>query len=60
MAHHDPLTTPGHGVIKRAGARRGAVSVTTGHVSGARTKEKKGPTTLKDFLSLSFSSFLPF
>ena len=59
MGRHDPLTTPGHGIIKRAGARRGAVSITTGHVSGACTKERKGPTTLNDFLSLSFFSFLP-
>ena len=59
MERHDPLTTPGHGIIRRTRTLRGAVPITTGYVSGARTKERKGPTTLKDFLSLSFFSFLP-
>ena len=44
---------------RRTGARCGAVSVITYRVSRAHTKEKKGPMILKDFLSLSFSSFLP-
>ena len=43
---------------RRTGAQCGAIPVTTYRVSRARTKEKKGPATLKDFLSLSFSSFL--
>ena len=44
---------------QRIGARHGAISITICSVSGTRIKEKKGPATLKDFLSLSFSSFLP-
>ena len=59
MGRHDPLTMPGHGIIRRTCARRGAVPVTISHVSGACTKERKGPATLKDFLSLSFFSCLP-
>jgi len=58
MKCFDPLTTPGHGIIKWTGAWHGAVPVATGHVSGVCTKETKGPATLKDFLSLSFFSFL--
>ena len=59
VGRYDPLTTPGHGIIRRTGAQRGAVPVTTGRVSEAHTKERKGLATLKDFLSLSFFSFLP-
>ena len=59
IKRYDPLTTPGHGIIRWTGAWRGVVPVTTGRVSGVYTKERKGPATLKDFLSLLFFSFLP-
>ena len=35
------------------GTRRGAVPITIYHVSGAHTKEKEDPVTLKDFPWLS-------
>ena len=40
-------------------ARRGAVPTTACHISEARTEEKEEPVSLKDFLCLSFSYFLP-
>ena len=48
---------PYHG--QRTCAQRGAIPVTACHVNRARTEEKEDPTSLKDFLCLWFSSFLP-
>ena len=59
VGRYDLLTMAGHGIIKWIGAQHGAVPVTTCYVYGTRAKEKEGPVTLKDFLCLSFSCFLP-
>ena len=53
---YDPLTMVGHGIIKRTGAQRGAIPITTCHVSGAHTEEKEDPVTLKDVPCLSCPS----
>ena len=44
---------------QRTGLRHGAIPITACSVGGTCTKEKKGPATMKDVLSLRFSSLRP-
>ena len=48
-----PANIAGAWQQRQTGAQRGAVPVTICSVSGARIKEKKGPTVLEAFLSLA-------
>ena len=56
---YDPLISATAWQCQRIGAQHGAIPIATYYVSRARAAEKEGLATLKDFLCLSFSFFLP-